>query len=168
MDQLLSAGMKMASGGGGGGGGDSSPFASAANAIYKQGTPGVPDKDTSDDDVAGAAVSNAFSKFTSSGGQGGQSALVSMAMGEATKLFTARDGQPPSEGFDLKAKITEMVMKYFINKQMGGGDGGGGGGAGAALGMLGALTGGGGGGDSNKSAGGGAGDLLGMAAKFMK
>jgi len=94
--------------------------------------------------MGSAAALQALKMFTSSGGSGGGSSqLVSLAMGEASKLFDASGGASSGGKQEVVNGAAMTMMKLVVQFKLGGG------------GMM-------GGGNS-----GGLGSLMGMAGKFL-
>ncbi|KAL1411716.1 hypothetical protein Q8F55_002682 [Vanrija albida] len=100
--------------------------------------------------MGSAAAIQAFKSFASggqqqqSGGGGMIEKLLGMAMSEAAKLFDKSGGAASGNKQDVMNSAGETVMKLLVQNQIQGALGGGGGG------------------------GGGAGQLLGLASKFLK
>jgi len=96
--------------------------------------------------LGSAAALQALSKFTSGQGSGGgggsQSQLISMAMGEASKLFDQHGGSSSGGKQDAVNGAAMTVTKLLVQSKFGGG-----------------ITGGG--------SSGGLGGLMGLASKFM-
>ncbi|OAR01401.1 hypothetical protein LLEC1_06897 [Akanthomyces lecanii] len=97
--------------------------------VYNKG-----DNDTSVNAMGTAAAMQALKKFTSGGkeeGNGGKNDFVSLAMGEASKLFDSKSAEgTAASGADKSSvmqKAAEVAMKLYFKSQMqqsGGGLGG--------------------------------------------
>ncbi|KAI7859742.1 hypothetical protein BDC45DRAFT_530208 [Circinella umbellata] len=100
-------------------------------------------------DIGSAAAVEAFQKHRSSGGDGGMNALLGMAMGEASKLFSQKQGGGGASSSDKSEALQAaamMAFKLYSQKQGGGSGGSSDGGIGS---MIGALMGGQGGGQKS-------------------
>ncbi|KAI0068142.1 hypothetical protein BV25DRAFT_1867189 [Artomyces pyxidatus] len=100
---------------------------------YHQGAAG--DLDASS--MGSAAALQVLQKFTSGGGGGSQSQLISMAMAEATKLFDASGGAASGSKQDAVNGAAMTVMKLLVQSKFSGMmDGGNSGGLGGLLSMA--------------------------------
>lgn len=118
------------------------------NVAYGQGNAGNLDANG----IGAAAAMQALKRFTQ-GGQpaqtsGGQSALIGMALSEASKLFDKSGGAAGGQKQDAVNSAGLTIMKLIMKSQMSGAFG-----AGPAT--------------AGTSSGGGLGQLMGMASKFM-
>ena len=119
-------------------------------------------------DIGSAAAMEAFQKHRSSGGDGGMNALLGMAMGEASKLFSQKQGgggggASSSDKSEALQAAAMMAFKLYSQKQGGSGGSGGAGGIGS---MIGAMMSAQGGGSSGQKTSGGDG-LGGMVSSML-
>ncbi|KAK9897352.1 hypothetical protein P389DRAFT_169113 [Cystobasidium minutum MCA 4210] len=127
---------------------DEDRVTSAHQQAYGQGNAGNLDSKS----MGSAAALQALKRFT--GGQqspassSGQSALIGMAMSEASKLFDQSGGAANGNKQDVVNSAVQTIMKFVLKSQLSG-----------AMGTGGVATSGGG--------SGGVGNLLSMASKFM-
>ncbi|KAI0324465.1 hypothetical protein GY45DRAFT_1331523 [Cubamyces sp. BRFM 1775] len=71
--------------------------------------------------IGSAAAMQVLKQFTSSGGSGSQSQLISLAMAEASKLFDKSGGSSSGDKQDAVNGAAMTVMKLLVQSKFGGG-----------------------------------------------